>query len=102
MILRDEVTISSRLSGSGRPDDITVPAHVFTVSGSNPYEPNRPGLLVEVLRVIVGPDMPRAVDWTSDDVAHKGTTYRMNGAPMGRYQHGRLHHWTINLERMTG
>lgn len=102
MMLWDALTVSSRLTGSGRPADMTVSAHVFTVSGSNPFEPNRPGLMIEVLRAILAPDLPRAIDWTSDDVVHKGTTYRVDGPPMGRYQHGRLHHWTINLKRSDG
>ena len=102
MMLWDQVTVRSRLSGGGRPDDMTVPAHVYTVSGSNPTEPNRPGLIVDVLRVIIGPDAPRAVDPVNDDVIHKGTAYRIGGPPMGRYRRGRLHHWTINLERITG
>ena len=102
MMLWDQVTVRSRISGGGRPDDMIVPAHVYTVSGSNPTEPNRPGLIVDVLRVIIGPDAPRAVDPVNDDVIHRGTTYRIGGPPMGRYRRGRLHHWTINLERITG
>lgn len=102
MMLRDEVTVRSRLTGSSRPDDMTVPAHVYTLSGSNPAEPNRPGLMVHALRAIIGPDVPRPVDPAADDVIHKGTVYRIDGPPMGRYQRGELHHWTINLERITG
>lgn len=102
MMLWDEVTVRSRLTGGERPDDMTVPAHVYTVSGSNPTEPNRPGLMVHVLRAIIGPDAPRAVEPANDDVIHDGTTYRVDGPPMGRHRRGRLHHWTINLERVTG
>lgn len=102
MMLWDEVTVRSRLTGSERPDDMTVPAHVYTVSGSNPAEPNRPGLMVHVLRAIIGPGAPRAVEPANDDVIHDGTAYRVDGPPMGRYRRGRLHHWTINLERVTG
>ena len=102
MMLWDEVTVRSRLTGANRPPDMTVPAHVYTVSGSNPWEPNRPGIMVHELRAVIGPDAPRAVDPANDDVIHKGTPYRVNGPPMGRYRRGRLHHWTINLERTTG
>lgn len=102
MMLWDEVTVSSRLAGAGRPDDMTVPAHVYTVSGSNPADPNRPGILVHQLRAIIGSAAPRAIDPVNDDVIHKGTAYRMDGPPMGRYRRGRLHHWTLNLERTTG
>ena len=102
MMLWDEVTVRSRLTGAERPDDMTVPAHVYTVSGSNPFEPNRPGIMVHVLRAIIGADAPRAVDPVNDDVVHKGTTYRVDGPPMGRYRRGRLHHWTSNRERTTG
>ena len=102
MMLWDRVTITSRLTGSERPADMTVPAHVYTVSGTNPWEPNRPGVMVHSLRAMVGPDLPRPVDPTSDDVVHKGTAYRLDGPPMGRYKRGALHHWTLNLERTTG
>lgn len=99
--LHDRVTIRSTLTGSGRPEDMTVRAHVYTVSGTNPAEPNRPDLMVTTLRVIVGPT-PRPVVATSDVVEHHGTAYRIDGPPMGRYRRGKLHHWTINLERTTG
>lgn len=99
--LRDRVTITSTVVGSGRPEDVTVRAHVYTVSGTAPWEANRPGLLVDELRVMIGP-LDRELDPLTDRVIHHGTTYPMNGRPMGRYRHGRLHHWTINLERTTG
>lgn len=102
MMLWDQVTVRSRLTGDQRPEDMTVPAHVYTLSGSNPAEPNRLDMLVHVLRAIIGPDAPRAVDPVNDDVIHQGTAYRVDGPPMGRYRRGRLHHWTINLERITG
>ena len=102
MMLWDQVTVRSRLTGAERPDDMTVPAHVYTVSGTNPEYPYRPGMMVHSLRAIIGPDTPRAVDPVNDDVIHKGTTYRIDGPPMGRYRRGQVHHWTINLERITG
>lgn len=102
MMLWDQVTVRSRLTGDGRPDDMTVAAHVYTLSGANPAEANRLDMLVHVLRAIIGPDAPRAVDPVNDDVIHQGITYRVDGPPMGRYRRGRLHHWTINLERITG
>lgn len=101
LLLHDRVTISSTLTGGARPPDVTVKAHVYSVSGAAPYEPNRPGLLVDSLRVIVGPDV-RELDPITDRVIHRGTTYPMDGRPMARYRRGRLHHWTINLERTTG
>src|SRR5699024_5861838 len=102
MMLWDEVTVRSRLTGDQRPDDMTVPAHVYTVSGTNPEYPYRPGMMVHSLRAIIGPDTPRAVDPVNDDVIHKGTAYRIDGPPMGRYRRGQVHHWTINPERITG
>lgn len=99
--LRDRVTIRSELSGSGRPEDMTVRAHVHTVSGANPRQANRPGLMIQELRVIVGPT-PRPVDPVNDRIVHHGTEYRIDGPPMGRYRNGTIHHWTINLERSTG
>lgn len=99
--LKDTVTIRSERTGSDRPDDMTLRAHVYTVSGSNPREPNRPGLLVESLRAIVGPP-PRPISPAEDLVEHHGTVYQITGPPMGRYRNGRLHHWTIELERTTG
>lgn len=99
--LRDTVTIRSERTGSARPEDMTVPAHVYTVSGANPREPNRPALMVASLRAIVGPT-PRPVDPSQDRVVHHGTVYRIDGPPMGRYRHGKIHHWTIELVRATG
>lgn len=99
--LHERVTIRSKLSGPGRPEDVTVRAHVYSVSGTAPSEPNRPGLLVDSLRVIIGP-LGRELDPINDQVVHRGITYPMDGRPMGRYQRGKLHHWTINLERVTG
>lgn len=99
--LHDRVTITSTITGSARPEDVTVRAHVYTVSGTAPYEANRPGLLVDSLRVIIGP-LARPLDPITDRVIHRGITYPMDGRPMGRYRRGRLHHWTINLERTTG
>ena len=99
--LHDRVTITSTLTGTARPEDVTVRAHVYTVSGTAPYEANRPGLLVDTLRVIIGP-LDRELDPLTDRVIHRGTTYPMDGRPMGRYRRGKLHHWTINVERTTG
>lgn len=99
--LHDQITVTSSTVGPDRPDDMTVPAHVYTMSGVNPAERNRPGLLVASLRAIIGPT-PRAVDPIDDRVIHHGTEYRIDGPPMGRYRRGKLHHWTINLERVTG
>lgn len=101
MMLHDKVTITSTLTGSKRPDDMTVPAHVYTVSGSNPREPLRLGLMVSELRAMVGP-LPRQIEPGTDRVIHHGQEYRVDGPPMGRYRRGRLHHWTINLRRATG
>ncbi len=99
--LHDRVTITSQRTDSDRPEDMTVPAHVYTLSGENPREPDRPYLMVSVLRAIVGP-LPREVEPSQDRLVHHGTEYRIDGPPMGRYRRGRLHHWTINLERITG
>lgn len=99
--LKDTVTVRSQIAGSGRPEDMTLRAHVYTISGSNPREPNRPGLLVSALRVIVGPT-PRPIDPVEDRVEHHGIVYWIAGPPMGRYRNGRLHHWTVELERTTG
>lgn len=99
--LHDEVTIVSTLTGSARPADLTVRAHVYWVSGAAPYERNRPGLLVDALRVIVGP-LPRELNPTSDRVMHHGIEYNIDGRPMVRYRRGKVHHLTINLERTTG
>ena len=46
--------------------------------------------------------LPREVDPYYDRVVHHGTTYKIDGPPMGRYRRGKVHHWTINLERITG
>lgn len=102
MMLWDQVTVRSRREDAGRPADMTVPAHVYTVSGTNPREPDRLSMMVHELRAIIGPDLPRPIDPASDDVVHQGTAYRVNGPPMGRYRRGVLHHWTVNLERITG
>ena len=99
--LHDTITITSTLTGSGRPEDMTVRAHVYTLSGENPAEPNRPYLMVSQLRAMVAP-LPREVDPAYDRVVHHGTTYKIDGPPMGRYRRGKVHHWTINLERITG
>lgn len=99
--LRDHVTIASSTTGSTRPEDMTVRAHVYTVSGSNPFEPNRPGLMVTELRCIIEPTM-REIQPATDIVTHHGTEYWIEGPPMGRYRHGKLHHWTLNLVRTTG
>ena len=101
MMLHDKVTITSTRTGAERPDDMTVPAHVHTVSATGDYTTTRPGAMVQQLRVIIGPT-PRAIAPATDRVVHHGTTYRIDGPPMGRYRRGRLHHWTINLERKTG
>ena len=101
MMLHDRVTITSTLTGDGRPDDMTVPAHVHTVSATGDYTTTRPGAMVQQLRVIIGAT-PRPIAPATDQVVHHGTTYRIDGPPMGRYRRGRLHHWTINLERTTG
>ncbi len=97
--LHDSITISSSLTGTGRPADVTVPAHVYTLSGANSDDPFKPFLTVSVLRAIVGPT-PRPIEPATDEVVHHGTTYRIDGPPMGRYRRGKLHHWTINLERI--
>lgn len=100
--LRDEVTIRSRRTGPGGTDDMTLRAHVYSVDGVNPTEPNRPGLLVTQLRVLVPGKLERPLDASQDDVIHHGTVYRMDGPPMGRYRRGKVHHWTIKLERVDG
>lgn len=99
--LRDSITIRSSLTGTGRPADMTVPAHVYTLSSANPRDSQRLYIEVTTLRAIVGP-LPRPVDSSNDRVVHRGTEYKMDGPPLGRYRRGRLHHWTINLERITG
>ena len=99
--LHDTITITSTLAGGGRPEDMTVRAHVYTLSGANPAEPNRPALMVSQLRAMVAP-LPRELDTFYDRVEHHGTEYRIDGPAMGRYRRGRLHHWTISLERTTG
>lgn len=100
--LHDSITIRSTVpEGPSRPEDMTVPAHVYTLSGANPREPDRPFLMVSSLRAIVGP-LPRELDPAYDRVDHHGTEYRIDGPAMGRYRRGRLHHWTMNLERITG
>lgn len=96
--LRDRVTITSSIAGAERPEDMTVPAHVYTISGNNPREPDRLYLMVSVLRAIIAPT-PRPIDPVSDTVTHQGTAYRIDGPPLGRYRNGRIHHWTLNLER---
>src|SRR5699024_7984037 len=102
MMLWDEVTVRSRLTGDQRPDDMTVPAHVYTVSGTNPEYPYRPGMMVHSLRATIGPDPPAAVARANDDKTQGGPAPRIDGPPMGRYRRGQVHHWTINLERITG
>lgn len=99
--LPDRVTIRSTLTGDGRPEDQTVRAHVFTLSGTAPTEANRPFVLVASLRCIIGPGA-REVSPSTDRIIHHGTEYRVDGPPMGRYRAGKLHHWTLNLERITG
>lgn len=99
--LRDRVTITSTLTGEGRPEDQTVRAHVFTLSGTAPTEATRPFALVAALRCIIGPEA-REVDPNRDRIVHHGTEYRVDGPPMGRYRNGKIHHWTLNLERITG
>lgn len=99
--LHDQITIVSTKVGGDRPDDMTVPAHVYAVSGTSPRDQNRPGILVTELRAMTGP-LPRPIDAPNDDVQHHGDTYRIDGPPLGRYRRGRLHHWTITLERVTG
>lgn len=101
MQLHDSVTIVSTLTGAERPDDMTVPAHVHTVSASGDYSAIVPGALVHQLRAMVGPT-PRPITPATDHVVHHGRTYRIDGPPMGRYRRGRLHHWTLNLERFSG
>lgn len=96
--LHDRVTITSTLTGSDRPGDVTVRAHVYTVSSVNPDEDMSVGYLVEQLRAIIGPP-PRELDPNTDRVVHRGVTYPMDGRPMARYRRGKLHHLTINLER---
>ena len=102
MMLWDQVTVRSRLTGDQRPDDMTIPAHVYTLSGANPAESNRLDMLVHALRAIIGPDAPRAVDPVNDDVIHQGTTYRVDGPPLGRYRRGRRPPGPLNRERATG
>lgn len=100
--LRDTITLVSTLEGSGRPEDVDLPAHVFTVSSADRAEAGRPYLVVEQLRCMIGPVPGRTPDSAYDRIVHKGTEYRIDGAPMGRYRNGKIHHWTINLERATG
>lgn len=101
--LRDRVDIRSKLTGSSRPEDMAdVRAHVFTLTGAEgSSDPTRPYLLVESLRMIVGPTA-RPIDPVNDVVTHHGTDYSPDGPPMGRYRNGRIHHWTVNLRRTTG
>lgn len=99
--LHDRVTIRSTLTGPARPADMTVRAHVYWVSAATPWEPNRPGLIVDSLRAILAP-LPRDLEFTTDRVTHHGTEYRINGSPMVRYRRGKVHHVTINLERTDG
>lgn len=97
--LRDTITLVSTLQGSGRPEDVEVPAHVFTVSSVDSADPLRPSLVLEKLRCMIGPVPGRTPDPAYDRIVHKGIEYKMDGAPMGRYRRGKIHHWTINLER---
>lgn len=97
--LHDSITISSSLTGAGRPADMTVPAHVYTLSSAKPGDSQQLYVEVTSLRAMVGP-LPRPVDSINDRVTHRGTEYRIEGPPLGRYRRGRLHHWTINLERV--
>lgn len=100
--LRDRITLVSTLEGSGRPDDVDLPAHVFTVSSVDSGDSTRPHLVVEKLRCMIGPIPGRDPDTGYDRIIHKGTEYQIDGAPMGRYRNGNIHHWTINLKRATG
>lgn len=100
--LHDTVTIRSKKIGSGRPEDMTLPAHVYSVDGANPTQANRPGLLVTQLRALIPGKLARPLDAVNDQVVHHGTVYNMDGPPLGRYRRGKVHHWTINLERVDG
>lgn len=100
--LQDTVTIRSRSTGTGRPEDMTVPAHVYSVDGANPTLANRPGLLVTQLRALIPGNLSRPLDASNDDVVHHGTAYKMDGPALARYRRGKVHHWTINLENVTG
>lgn len=56
----------------------------------------------ESARVIVGPDPELAGDARDLRVEHNGVTYRVM-AILPRYRtHGRLHHVSLDLERITG
>lgn len=56
----------------------------------------------ESARVIVGPDPDLAGDARDLRVEHNGVTYRVM-AILPRYRtHGRLHHVSLDLERITG
>lgn len=96
-ILHDAITIVR----SQQPEDegVTVPASVyFTTTGVSATSGSL--FATEQLRAIVR-TLPRDLTPTADAVFWRGTRYTLDGAPMPRMKRGRVHHYTIPLQRTT-
>ena len=80
------------------------PCHMGHVGGDRPFDPSWPSKYQETARVIVGPLRELTGVNTPADyrVQHQGVTYKVT-AILPRYRsHGRLHHVSLDLERVSG
>lgn len=96
-ILHDRVTIAG--AQQDETEGTTVPAMVyFTSTGVSAQSGSL--FATEQLRAIVA-RLPRKITPTTDVVWWRGTRYSLDGDPMAHMRKGRLHHYTIPLQRTT-
>lgn len=96
MMLRDRVDIVFKAT----PQTIIrggVPAAVG--NGATSTTSDHGTIYFERAQVILGPDVPFDVD--EHAIRHDGRVYTANGEVLRRYMHGRPHHVTIPVQRVS-
>ena len=109
MILDDRVELTGRKPGPpdrhGNPTSVEeslgmVPAHVGAATGTSPFESGwGRTVIIDELRAIIPPD-PRLDDYTELVVTWRENPYRAE-TRLPVHRHGRPHHVTLKLERVT-
>lgn len=100
MRLGDRVTVQAT-TGTAEPGEFDTPAYVYW-SASVEHSTELAGVqAVTTLRAILPSRLPRELSTTTDRILWRGDSYRIIGEPMARMRRGAVHHWTINLERIS-
>lgn len=100
MILGDQVTVQAT-TGTAQPGQFDTSAYVYWASSVEHVTELAGVQAVTTLRAILPAQLPRELSTSTDRILWRGDSYRIIGEPMARMRRGRVHHWTINLERIS-